>query len=203
MLGTRQHMQLLYRGAADTPPRRVQDALEGEIVRGLVYEPQIGERVADLLALVKARPADHAVGHSQGYEPLLEFAGLEAGAHEYRDLAQRVAFTLQRLDLFANPAGFFLGVPDGAHHDLVAFVRLGPQRLAEPPAVLRDHPRRCAQDVRGRAVVLFESGNRRPRKIRRETQNVADLGAAPAVDRLVVIADAAQITPLLGQQPQP
>src|SRR5262249_30868229 len=118
-------MQLLYRGAADTPPRRVQDTLEGEIVRGLVYEPQIGERVGALGAVEKARPADHAVGHSKGDEPLLEFAGLEAGAHEYRNLAQRVALALQRLDLFANPAGFFLGVPDGAYHDLVAFVRLG------------------------------------------------------------------------------
>jgi hypothetical protein len=36
-----------------------------------------------------------------------------------------------------------------------------------------------------------------------EAQDVVHLGAAPAVDRLVVVADAADVLPLLGQQPQP
>ena len=55
----------------------------------------------------------------------------------------------------------------------------------------------------GRAVVLLEPGDRGAREILLEPQDVADLGAAPAVDRLVVVADAAQIAAALGQQPQP
>ena len=43
----------------------------------------------------------------------------------------------------------------------------------------------------------------RAREILFEAQDVADLGAAPAVDRLVVVADTAQIAALLSQQPQP
>ena len=81
-------MELLQGGAADAAARGVQDALEGEVVGGLVDEAQIGERVADLLALVKARAADDPVGQGQRDEPLLEFAGLEAGAHQDRDLAR-------------------------------------------------------------------------------------------------------------------
>ena len=77
------------------------------------------------------------------------------------------------------------------------------KRLAEPAAVVRDHPRGGAEDVRGRAVVLLEPDDRRPGKILLEAQDVADLGAAPAVDRLVVVADAAEIAALLGQEPQP
>ena len=58
---------------------------------GWLHQPQIGERVADLLALVEARAADHAIGQRQRDEPLLELAGLEAGAHQDRDLAERHA----------------------------------------------------------------------------------------------------------------
>ncbi len=110
-LGARRAMQLLQGRAADAAARRVEDALEGEIVGRLVDEAQIGERVADFLALVKARAADHAVGQGQRDEALLELAGLEAGAHQDRDLAERVALALQRLDLVADPARLLLGVP--------------------------------------------------------------------------------------------
>ena len=90
----RKGMELLQGGAADAAPRRVQDALEGEIVRRLVDEAQIGERVADLLALVKARPADDPIGQGQRDEPLLELARLKAGADQDCDLAQGMALAL-------------------------------------------------------------------------------------------------------------
>ena len=86
-LGARQRVQLLQGGCADAASRCVQDALEGEVVCGLVYQPQISKRVADLLTLVKARSTDHAVGHSQRDEPLFELASLETCADQYRDLA--------------------------------------------------------------------------------------------------------------------
>ncbi len=106
-----QAVELLQGGAADAAARRVQDALEGEVVGRLVDQPQIGERVADLLALVKARAADHPIGQGERDEPFLELAGLKAGADQDRDLAERVALALQRLDLVADPARLLLGVP--------------------------------------------------------------------------------------------
>jgi len=57
--------------------------------------------------------------------------------------------------------------------------------------------------MRCRAVVLLEPRDRGTRKILLETKNVADLGAPPTVDRLVVVADATQIAALLGQEAQP
>src|SRR3546814_5112035 len=45
--------------------------------------------------------------------------------------------------------------------------------------------------------------HRGTRKVLVELQDVADLGAAPAVDRLVVVADAADVLVRLRQQPQP
>ncbi len=202
-LVARQAVQLLQGGAADAAARCVEDALEGEIVGRLGDEPQIGERVADLLALVKTRSADHAIRQGQRDEALLELAGLEPGTHQDRDLAQRMVLALQGLDLVADPARLLLGVPQRAHDHLVAVAGLGPQGLAEPASVVRDHPRRGAENARGRTIVFLEPDYRGAGEIGLEAQDVADLGAAPAVDRLVVVADAAQIAARLGQQSQP
>src|SRR5690349_3665553 len=51
--------------------------------------------------------------------------------------------------------------------------------------------RRRSEDVAGRSVISLEPDDLRARKVVLEAQNVVDLGAAPAVDRLIVIADAA------------
>src|SRR5207253_8291795 len=154
-------VQLLHGGAAYAAPGGVQNALEGEIVGGLIEKPQISERIADLLPFVKPRPADHTVRQGEHNEAVFELACLEPRAHEDRDFTQRVPLALQCLDLVADPAGFLLGIPDGPHHDLFALVGFGPQRFAETAAVLRDHAARGPEDVRRRAVVLLESGDRR------------------------------------------
>ncbi len=201
--GARFGVQQLQGRGADAAARHVDDALEGEVVGRLAHQAQIGERVADLLPLVKPRPADHAIGQRERNEPVFELARLEPGAHQDRDFAERLPLTLQRLDLVADPAGLLLGVPQPAHHNFVAGLGAGPQGLAEPPAIMGDDAGRGGEDLRRRAVILLEAGNQRAGKIALETQDVADLGAAPTVDRLVVVADAADVAMLLRQQPQP
>ncbi len=68
---------------------------------------------------------------------------------------------------------------------------------------MRDDSRCRAQDMRGRSVILFQPDDLRTRKVAFEPQDIFHLRAAPRIDRLVVVADAAQIAPLLRQQPQP
>ena len=55
----------------------------------------------------------------------------------------------------------------------------------------------------GRAIVALQPDHGGVGKVALEAEDVFDLGAAPAVDRLVVVADAAEIAPLLGEQAQP
>jgi hypothetical protein len=47
--------------------------------------------------------------------------------------------------------------------------------------------------VAGRAVILFEPDDLGARKVLFEAKDVRDLGAAPRIDGLVVVADAAQV----------
>ena len=107
------------------------------------------------------------------------------------------------LDLLADPAGLGLAVPVADQADLFAFGMLGPEGLAQAPLVRRDQPRGGGEDVRGGTVVLFQPDDLRAGEIRLEPQDVADLGPAPAIDRLVVVADAADVAMCLRQQPQP
>jgi hypothetical protein len=81
------------------------------------------------------------------------------------------------------------------------------QRLAQPPLVVGDQVRGGREDVGGRAVIALQLDDLGARKILLEAQDVVHLGAAPAIDRLVVIADHAEVglrrRLALRQQAQP
>ena len=166
-------------------------------------------RVADLGALVEARAADHAIGQAEGDEAVLELAHLERGAHQDGDLVELVAVALQLLDLLADRARLFLGVPGAGDGDLLAGDVLGAERLAEPALVVRDQVAGRGENVSGRAVVPLQPDHLGAGEVVLEAQDVVDLRAAPAVDRLVVVADAADVLwaarewPRAGRHPLP
>src|SRR5690348_4661977 len=100
---------------------------------------------------------------------------------------------LQLFDLFADAAGFLLGIPRaGDCHFLAVFV-FSAQRLAETAFIMCDQVRGGSEDMPRRAVVALEPDHLGARKIMIEAEDVIDLGAAPTVDRLIVVADAADI----------
>ena len=189
-------VQHLHRGVAEAALRHIDDALEGEIVGRRIDHAQIGQRVADFGALVEARAADDAIRQAERDEAVFEFAHLERGAHQDGDLVERMVpdcSALQLLDLLADGAGFFLGIPGAGDGDLLAQHVVGAQRLAEAAFVVRDQMRGGGEDVAGGAVIALEADDGGAGKVVLEAQNVVDLGAAPAVDRLVVVADAADV----------
>ena len=183
------------RRIAQAALRRVDDALEGEIVRRLADAAEISERIANLHAFIKARAANDAVIQPHRDEAILEGAHLEGGAHQDRHVVEIMALALEILDLFADRPRLFLRIPAGIDLDLRVFRigRIGEERLAEPVLVMGDQMGRSAQNMAGRAVVAFEPDHGRARKVLLEAQDIVDLGAAPAIDRLVVVADAADI----------
>ncbi len=116
---------------------------------------------------------------------------------------KRVALALQLLDVLADDARLLLVVPAAFDLDLVAQLAVGAQRLAEAAFVMRDQTRGRAEDMAGRTVVAFEPDDLGAGKVGLEAQDVVHLGAPPAIDRLIVVADAANIAVALRQQPQP
>ena len=196
-------VQKLDRRVAEAAFGHVDDALESEIVGWLIDATQIGEGVADLGALVEARSADDPIGHAERHKPVLDFAHLGGDANEDRDLGERMLLGVQRLDLLADEARLFLGIPGAGDRDLFAGLVFRAQRLAETALVLGDEAGGGRQDMRGGAIVALQPDHRRAGKIVLEAEDVVDLGAAPAIDRLVVVADAAEVLARLRQQPQP
>ena len=192
-------MQHLQRGVAEAALGHVNDTLEGEIVGRLRDHAQIGEGVADFHALVEARAADHAIGQAELDEAVFEFAHLERGAHQNGDLVERVILAalarlaLQLLDLLADGAGFFLRVPAAGDLNLLAQLVLGAQRLAETAFVVRDEMGGGCENVAGAPVVSLKPDDLGAGEVVVEAQDVIHLRPAPAVDRLVVIAHAADV----------
>ena len=164
---------------------------------------QIGEGVADFGALIEARAADDAIGQAERNETFLEFAHLERGAHENGDLFEIVRAPLQLLDRLADRPRFLLAVPDAGHAGLFALAAVGEQRLAESALIVGDQMRGGGENMAGGAIIALEPHGFRAGKILFETQDVFDLGAAPAIDALVVVPHAADVAPPLRDQPQP
>src|SRR5690606_3152152 len=142
----------------------------------------------------EAQAPDDPVGQADPGEHLLERPGLERSPNEDGGLGEAAAIDaagaapLPGFDLVADPAGLLLVVPQARDAHELARLVLRPERLAVAGLVLRDQAGGGAQDVAGRAVVALETDDAGAREILLETENVADLGAAPAIDRLVVVA---------------
>ena len=75
-----------------------------------------------------------------------------------------------------------------------------PQPLALALHVVGHYRRGCLQNVFRRAVVLLQADDLRLGKVLLELEDVADIGAAPGIDRLVLVAHRAHIVALAGQQ---
>ncbi len=199
-------------GVPGEPPlRRRADAALGLVDHarerhrvGRVHEQgEVGERVLDLLALVEARAADHLVADPVAHEHVLEHAALGVGPVEDGDLVARLARVDEPLDLRHHEARLGVLVLELAHVHRVAVAQLAPERLVLARAVVRDHRVGRVQDRLRGAVVLLELDHLGVREVVLEVEDVADVGAAEAVDRLVVVAHHAEVAVLLREELKP
>ena len=110
-----------------------------------------------------------------------------------------MADALERLDLVADHAGLFLGIGGAGDSDLLARLVLGAKRLSQTTLVMGNQVRGGSEDVARRPVIAFESDHPGTREVVLETQDVVHLRSAPAVDRLVVVADATDVLENAGR----
>ena len=178
------------RRAADAALGCRHRADEGRIVVVVRQKTQVGGDVLDLRLVEERLPAREQVGHALVAQELFERARLEVAAVEDRVVGKlRAVFELVRLQLHDDEFGLLLAVLAHGHRDRVAVAEVGPQLLVEQLLVVRDDGVRRLEDAHRRAVVLFELDQLEVRIVARQAAEVLDIGAAPAVDRLVVVTD--------------
>ena len=86
--------------------------------------------------------------------------------------------------------------------DRVPRAVLAPELLVEELRVVGDQRVGRAQDAHRRPVVLLQLDDLERRVVARQLREVVDRRAAPAVDRLVVVADRGEVRRVARQRPQ-
>ena len=187
-------------GLADTALGNVDHALGGHVVRWIDRKRQIGHDVADFLAIEESGAADDAVGHACTQQHIFEHAGLRIGAVEHRHLVVAVALGVAPFDLARDPAAFIAFVCSHVDLHLVAFAGIGDEALFLALGIVGDHRIRRRKDVAGRTVIAFQLDRAAVGVVLLEIQDVADIGTAPAVNGLVVVAYHHDVAILSRQQ---
>ena len=94
-------------------------------------------------------------------------------------------------------------VEGGVQGQRLAITDVGAQLLAEAPLVVGDQRVGGIEDVRRGAIVLLQTDDLGIGEIAVELLDVLDLRAAPAIDRLIVVAHHHQALAALGEKAQP
>ena len=104
------------------------------------------------------------------------------------------------LQLHDHALGLGLVVLAGGDVDRVTVAEFRPQGLVEQFLVVRDDVVGGLQDTDGRAVVLLELDHLERREFAGQFLQVVDVGATPAVDRLIVVTHGGKLGADAGQQ---
>jgi len=176
-------------GATDAARRDVDDPLQRQPVVGVGDGAQVADQVLDLRAVEEAGAAHDDVGQVVRAERILQHARLRVGPVEDREVARAQPILQTGLDARRDELRLVALGLTLEQHDSLALARLGEQALGAALGVARDDRVGGAQDVAGRSVVLLELDHARAGVVALEVEDVADVGAAPLVDRLVLVAD--------------
>ena len=190
-------------GRADAAARGLHGAPERLGVGRVGEQRQVGERVAHLGALVQAEAAEHPVRDPGGRQRALHRPGGVAGAGEHA--ARRpggVPAASASATAPATQAASARSSRERPHLDLSAGPAHGDQRLGGPLRVVGDAAGGGLEDLGARAEVAGEHDPPVRRVAVAEAQDVAGLGAAEPVDRLVVVAGAGDVAVRPGEQVQ-
>ena len=185
---------------ADTPLRDVEHPFGCDLVDGVCRNPQVGNGVAHLTPLVEAGTAHHTVRNPEPHQLLLHRTALRVRAVEDGQVRPPVPATVvQGGKPLHHPPGLVDLVGRPVALDRLTLADVGPKILGLATRVPRDHGIGRIQDRLGGAVVLVQDHHRGIREHPLELQDVPDVGTPEPVDRLVAVADDAQVPVFLGK----
>ena len=180
---------------ADAPRGRVEHPPHRDAVHGIPEQPQVREHVLHLAPLIEGDAADHLVREAEAAEHVLDGSRLGVRPVEDRDVAcvRDQAFAAELLDLAGDGLGLVMLVVRLDDRDRIAARPLGPELLLLARGVVAHDVVGRVEDPLGGPVVLLQLHDRRVRVVPLEVEDVADVRAAPREDRLVVVADHAEV----------
>ena len=188
---------------ADAARREIDDAQQRAVIFLVGDQAQVSQCMLNFLALEKAQAAINPIRHAGGEQSMFDNPRLRVGAIEHGDVGQRRAFAAQAAH-FVDDVRRFLEIGGGLEHpQRFALGVRRPQAFAEALAVVPDQRIGGVEDIAVRAVVLFELDDFLNMEIALQVLHVRRRRAAPAVNRLVVVADCEYRVVLPRQQLQP
>ena len=188
-------------GLADSATRHVDDALRSDVVGGVHDQREIRHDVADFRAIEELCAADDAVGHARAQKHVFKHARLGVRAVKNGNLVVRHAGGTALLDLARDPTALVALVGCHIDVDLLAVLGGGKELLRLAVLVVRDDGVRGGEHIAHTAVVLLEFHCMAVGIVLLELEDVADVGTAPRVNGLVVVAHDHDVFVLLRQKP--
>ena len=200
-LGGCQLTDLFNRRHTDFTRRLVDNAAQAHVVPRVYDDGQIAVDVLDLLAVKEALAAHNAVRDARAGKVGLDWIGLSVHAVEHGVVLQARAFSQMLTDDVRNVASLVLLVRRGVVVDLLAVAVVGPEGLALAAHVVLDDTVGGVQNISGGAIVLFQTDRFCPGENLLKVEDIFNRSTAEFVDRLVIVANDADVVGATRQQP--
>ena len=205
--GERDAFEGLHCGFADAARGRVDHAGEGDGVVRVEDELHVAEDVFNFGAVVEGESADHVVLNLIAAQGLFDQSRLRVGAIQDGASGRSVGIAGAGgglaevlLDAVGDEEGFVFAVWGLIEADHGAALAGGEERLALALGVVGDDGGRAFEDDLRGAIVLFEADGADVGEVLLELENIFDVGPAPTVDGLVLVADDAYVARGTGEE---
>ena len=176
-------------GARPHAGQQAEEAVEGQPVLRVVRQAQQGDHVLDVGLFEDADARGDDEGDLGARQFQLQLDGMEVGAVEHGHLPQGTSPGALPLDQPDDGLRLLVPVVQEERHRLVAAVARGAQGLLELLRVAGDRGVGDRQDLGRAAVVALELDDPRGGVADGKLHDVAEIGPAPRVDALEVVAD--------------
>ena len=186
---------------AQATSRHADRAAERLVIGGIRNQLQVRHQVANLATVVEAHGADQAVWPAALAHRIFEGAALRVGAIKNCDLLQVHGATCAAIGDVLGDVLRLVTLVEAAHASRAHATRARrAQRLAATFLVRRDRRVGECQDLRRGAIVFLEPHHGGRGELALEVQDVANVGATPAVDRLIVVTHHHHVALAAGEQ---
>ena len=175
--------------------RHVDDPKQAQRIQRIEQDVQIRDKVADLAAIVKFQPADHRIRDAHPHEPFFNGARLDVRTIQYRHITVRNTRRFLLSKYFLRDISRFVPlVLRAIRCNRRARGVFRPKIFRLPFLIICNDGVRRRQNRLRRAVILLQPYDRRFRIVLLKIQDIADIRTAPAVNRLVRVANDAKIS---------